>query len=121
MTACDHPSLYRQAHGELPESRKEAPQWKVLLYVLTANDNLWRHAARYISPDVDRFDWQAMLAHESLSAIDEALVRLAASLYGAGAPIDLDELCATLDDHNFEVAIKAIRIKCDLLRGRPAL
>lgn len=121
MTACDHPSFYKQAHSHLPEPQKVAPEWKVLLYVLTANENLWLKAAAYTRPNVNRFDWQEMLEREELSIVDRALVQLAASLCGSGDPVHMGRLCTSLDDHNFEVAIKAIRIKYDLGKGRSPL
>lgn len=120
MTACEHPGLYKQAHAGLPDVRKDSPEWKVVLYILTANAALWDMAQRYIRPESNQFCWQEMLDHEGLSDTDRTLVELAGCLSGTGHAVDLGALI-TLDEHNFEVAMKAIRLTYELSRGRTPL
>lgn len=80
------------------------------LYILTSEASVWGRITKYVTNDGILF--HEMLMYDYFYDNDEILLQVAASLFGSGHHVDMQEL-ACLDQPNFKVAMQAIRIRRD--------
>lgn len=104
----DHRNLFLTAMrqiGRLDNQTIDA-EYSSAVYLLTADSSIWQRAQAHVSNSGITF--KQMLKSDHFSSTEEALVKLAANLFGAGISADPVTLCHT---SNFEVMLSALKLR----------
>ena len=85
------------------------PEYGAAVYILTADSDTWDQASGYV--DRDGIDFEALLRDIDFSHGYQILVQLAGNLFNDRTACNPVDLCAVLDDRNFQVAMTAFQIR----------
>jgi hypothetical protein len=88
-------------------------EYSAALYLLTGSLNTWSKVKSHV--DRDGINFEDLLEAVDLSGGESVLVRWAGSLFGQPIHIDPIELMR-LDEHNFKLAIQALRLRRNPVR-----
>jgi hypothetical protein len=84
------------------------PEYGAALYILTSSSGTWEKASSYVSRY--RIDFEEMFNEVDFSGGYSVLIKLASNLFNGNTHIDPLEFLR-LDDHNFDLALNAIKIR----------
>jgi len=84
------------------------PEYGAALYILTSSSGTWEKSNSYVSRY--RIDFEEMFNEVDFSGGYSVLIKLASNLFNGNTHIDPLEFLR-LDDHNFDLALNAIKIR----------
>ena len=92
-----------------PDGQVDCYYLPALFILLSTKNNLYQKIRNYIT--ADGIGFEAMMEKQDFSSGEAKLVRLAANLYNGFMEVTPQELINTLDDRNYDLAMRAIRFR----------
>jgi len=106
-----HMDRFRTAAAALEFKGDLPADWAACLFILTADSEIWKLAARYVDLDGHLISWPAMRRKVDGGHEWRILLQLAQNLYGGDCKIDVQDMCYVLDAHNWLLALRAMQLK----------
>lgn len=85
--------------------------WRALLFLLTGTPELWAKARKYLDPKHDVYNWDDMLQERDFGSGFRVLAQLSVALFNGEGDLKVADLWWSLDDRNFDLALRAIRAR----------
>lgn len=105
-----HQRNYLEAASQLQFTGRLPADWTACLYLMTASDSVWRMIRKHVNLQRHEIEWRKV-RKLTLSSGEMFLMNLAQQLYNNSGEVDLSALWETLDDQNYQLAIRALHVR----------